>query len=113
MERVNEHDREYRNGESGVKYLFRGPCIDWGVVRFAPGETLGLHRHDEVEETFYFPSAEPVMVVAGERHRVRAGDAFRIPPGEAHDIVNDTGAPADAVFIKSCYRPDDKTDLNW
>ena len=111
MEHTNEFDKQYRNGASGVKYFFRGPHIDWGVVRFAPGEQLGLHRHNEVEETFYFPSAEPLIVVAGREFRVRRGDAFRIPPGEAHNIINDTGRVADAVFIKSHYKPDDKVDL--
>ena len=111
MERVNEHEREYRGGASGVKYLFRGPCIDWGLLRLAAGETLGPHRHDEVEETFYFPSGQPLMIIEGQQYRVRAGDAFRIPPGESHDIINDTGGAVDAVFIKSLYRPKDKVDL--
>jgi len=111
MEHVNEYDREYRNGASGVKYLFRGPAIDWGVVRFAPGESLGLHKHEEVEETFYFPACAPLMVIEGVPRRVRPGDAFRIPPGESHNIINDTPAAVDLVFIKSLYRPSDKVDL--
>ncbi len=111
MERVNEHEQPYRNGTSGVKYFFRGPNIDWGVIRFAPGEQLGLHLHQEVEETFYFPAAEPLMVIDGKEYRVRKGDAFRIPPGESHNILNDTPAPMDAVFIKSSFRPKDKVDL--
>jgi uncharacterized RmlC-like cupin family protein len=42
---------------------------------------------------------------------VRPGDAFRISPGEVHNIINDTGATVDAVFIKSTYRPQDKIDV--
>ena len=112
MERVNEFEKEYRNGSSGVKYLFRGPKIDWGVVRFAPAEQLGLHKHDQVEETFYFPAGEPLMVIGGREYRVRKGDAFRIPPGEPHNIINDTQQAVDAVFIKSEYLPKDKVDLS-
>jgi len=111
MERVNANEKEYRGGASGVKYLFRGPCIDWGVVRFAAGEELGLHKHNQIEETFYFPHCEPLMIVEGKECRVRKGDAFRIPPGESHNIINDTGQAVDAVFIKSAYQPDDKVDL--
>ena len=111
MERVNEHEKTYRNGQTGVKYLFRGPCIDWGLIRFAPGEQLGLHKHAEVEETFYFPASEPLMEIEGKQYRVRAGDAFRIPPGEGHNIVNDTAGAVDIIFIKSVYRPQDKIDL--
>ena len=111
MERVNEFDLQYRSGGSGVKYLFRGPAIDWGVLRLAPGETLGHHYHERVEETFYFPAGEPLMIVNGERIRVRSGDAFRLVPPDRHDIINDTGAPVGCIFIKSRYDPKDKVDV--
>ena len=111
MEKVNEFEQEYRHGDSGPKYLFRGPNIDWGVLRFQPGQTLGKHCHERVEETFYFTKGAPAMIIDGEEHRVKVGDAFRIEPGEVHDIINDTQEPIDAVFIKSTYDPKDKVDV--
>ena len=110
MERVNEFDLAYRKGDSGPKYLFRGPDIDWGVLRFLPGQELGRHRHERVVETFYFTKGDPLMVVDEEQFRAKVGDAFRIEPGEVHNIVNDTDEPMDAVFIKSTYDPKDKVD---
>ena len=111
MERVNEHDLEYRQGDSGAKYLFRGPVIDWGVLKFLPGQELGPHHHERVEETFDFTAGTPKMTVDDAEFRVRTGDAFRVEPGEVHNIINDTGQAVDAVFIKSAYQPDDKVDL--
>ena len=111
MEQVNEQDLEYRGGDSGVKYLFRGPKIDWGVLRMKPGDTLGHHYHDRVEETFYFVKGEPLMIVNGEEFRVRRGDAFRLDPSDKHDIVNDTDDVVDVVFIKSTYDPKDKVNV--
>jgi len=112
MEKVSEHDREYRGGASGVKYLFRGPRIDWGVILFAPGEELGRHKHHEVEETFYFVEGRGGrLIVDGAEYPIEIGDAFRIEPGEVHNIVNDTPAPLKAVFIKSDYKPEDKVNL--
>ena len=35
---VNENDKEYRFGDSGPKYLMRGPNVDFGIVRLKPGE---------------------------------------------------------------------------
>ncbi|MBL7223070.1 MAG: cupin domain-containing protein [Candidatus Brocadiae bacterium] len=110
MERVNAAELEYRNGDSGPKYLCRGPKIDWGVLRFLPGQELGTHYHETVEETFYFTSGTPKMIVNGEEFRVRVGDAFRMEPGDVHNIINDTDGPTDAVFIKSAYLPKDKVD---
>ena len=111
MDRANENELEYRGGDSGVKYLFRGPHTDWGVLKFLPGQELGQHRHERIEETFYFTRGEPTMIVNGEEHRVRRGDAFRMEVGDVHNIVNDTDAPIEAVFIKSAYDPEDKVSV--
>jgi mannose-6-phosphate isomerase-like protein (cupin superfamily) len=64
-----------------------------------------------VEETFYFTRGTPLMTVNGQEVRVRVGDAFRLDPGDVHDILNDTNEPVDAVFIKSSYDPQDKVDV--
>jgi len=112
MQKVREQDQPYRGGASGVKYLFRGPRIDWGVILFAPGEELGRHMHTQVEETFYFvEGAGGRMIVDGAEHPIEIGAAFRIEPGEVHNIVNDTEVGLKAVFIKSGYFPKDKVDV--
>jgi len=111
MERVNEHDLEFRGGDSGVKYLFRGPRIDWGVILLKPGEALGGHYHREVEETFYVAEGRGTFVVNGEELPAGTGDAFRMQPQDRHDIRNDCDAPMKLVFIKCPYLPDDKVDI--
>ena len=112
MEHVREQDRAYRGGTSGAKYLFRGPKIDWGVILFAPGEQLGRHLHRAVEETFYFVEGAGGRFLVNEvEYPIAAGSAFRIEPGEVHNIINDTPGPLKAVFIKSSYDPSDKVDI--
>ncbi len=108
MERVNEAEKEYRYGDAGPKYLFRGPRMEWGVLVIKPGETLGKHYHEEVEETFFFVDGSPQMVINDESFRVKQGDAFRIEPKEHHDIINDTDVPIKTIFIKTPYLPKDK-----
>jgi mannose-6-phosphate isomerase-like protein (cupin superfamily) len=112
METVQEQDQAYRGGKSGVKYMFRGPRIDWGVILFAPGEQLGRHLHKAVEETFYFVEGSGGRFICNDKEfPIRIGAAFRIEPGEVHNIINDTQAPLKAVFIKSTYDPKDKVDV--
>jgi quercetin dioxygenase-like cupin family protein len=108
MERINANDRDYRHGDSGPKYLHRGPNLEWGLIRLKPGDRLGEHGHREVEEIFYFPEGSPLMVVNGVEHRVRPGDAFRLEPAETHNILNDSEDAVLVVFIKSPFLPDDK-----
>jgi mannose-6-phosphate isomerase-like protein (cupin superfamily) len=110
MERVNANDLDYRNGDSGPKYLFRGPRVDWGLIRFLPGEHLGSHHHTEVEETFYFAAGGGVFVLGGLEYDIQPGDAFRVEPGEVHNVVNTGTDPLDGVFIKHTYRPEDKVN---
>ena len=111
METVNEFDCEFRFGDHGPKYFLRGPRFEWGVIVFQPGQELGAHKHAEVEETFYFESGTPLMVVDGQEHRVTAGDVSRVEPGEAHNIVNDTDGDTRIIFIKCPYVPGDKIEV--
>jgi len=111
MEKVNESQREFRFRDSGPKYLFRGPRHEWGIVLLHPGQELGAHYHNEVEETFYFLEGQPKVVIEGVEYRVKEGDAFRIEPKERHNIINDARSPVRAIFIKCPYIPDDKVSV--
>jgi len=111
MQRVNESEREFRFGDSGPKYLFRGPRIEWGILILKPGGSLGGHYHKEVEETFYFLEGKAKLLIDGAEYLAGAGEAFRLEPGEKHDILNGSNFPLRAIFIKCPYKPDDKISL--
>jgi len=108
MEKVRESEKEYRGGDSGVKYLFRGPKIDWGVILLLPGQRLGEHYHNEVEETFYILEGEASFYVDDVPHHLVAGDAVRLEAPERHDVVNESDQTLKIVFIKCPYLPKDK-----
>ncbi len=108
MKRVNESGKEYRNKDSGVKYLFTGPHMDLGIMLLKPGETMGGHYHEKIEEIFYFPEGGPVIVVNGEEIPVKNGDAFRMEATDTHDIRNVTDKPVKIIFIKAPSIPKDK-----
>lgn len=112
MERVNENNCEFHFGDHGPKYLMRGPKFEWGVIVFQPGQELGAHKHEQVEETFYFENGTPLMVVDDNKYRVTPGDAFRLEPGEAHNIINDSEEDTRIIFIKCPYLPGDKITID-
>ena len=111
MQRVREKELAYRGGDSGVKYLMRGPRIDWGVILLLSGETLGGHYHREVEETFYVLEGEATFVVNGTEYAAQAGDVFRMEAEDRHDIRVDGPASLKLLFIKCPYLPDDKVSV--
>ena len=111
MEKVKESEKEYRGGDHGVKYLFRGPKIDWGVILLLPGQCLGAHYHHEVEETFYVLEGQASFYVDDVKHPLVAGDAIRLEAPECHDVLNESDQPLKMVFIKCPYLPKDKVTL--
>jgi quercetin dioxygenase-like cupin family protein len=111
MELVNESECEFRHGDHGPKYLFRGPKFEWGVIVFKPGQELGRHCHNEVEEHFYILEGAPKMIVDDQEFRMKPGDVMRLEAPECHNIINDTDEDIRMVFIKCPYLPTDKVEM--
>ena len=112
MQRIKESEQPFRAGAlSGVKYLMRGPRIDWGVILLLPGEKLGGHYHHEVEETFYILEGEGSLIVNDSETPAVPGDVLRMEVQDRHSIRNTGDKPLKLVFIKCPYLPDDKVDI--
>jgi mannose-6-phosphate isomerase-like protein (cupin superfamily) len=110
MKHVNEKDFQYRGGKSGVKYLMRGPSIDWGLILLKPGEQMAekAHMHKLLDETFYFVEGDGVMIVNEKKFAASEGSVFLVEPSETHNIRNDSKKQIKIVFIKGDYKPNDK-----
>lgn len=110
LKQIHENDLEYRGGTSGVKYLMRGPSIDWGIILLKPGESMAekAHGHNIVDETFYFDEGSGVMIVDDKEYPAPQGSVFLIEPKEMHNIRNDSNQPIKIIFIKGEYKPEDK-----
>ena len=108
MKKVSETELSYRDGDSGVKYMLRGPSIDWGIMLLKPHSIMGGHYHEEVEETFYFMEGSGIMVVNDDKIEAKQGDAFLVEAKEKHDVENPTDKPLKVLFIKTPYLPKDK-----
>jgi len=110
MKRANEKDIPFRGGESGVKYLMRGPSIDWGLILLKPGEKMAekAHGHNLLDETFYFVVGDGVMIVNDKEFGAVEGSVFLVEPKEMHNIRNDSQKSIKIVFIKGDYKPNDK-----
>ncbi|MHA2006059.1 MAG: cupin domain-containing protein [Promethearchaeota archaeon] len=110
MKKVHENDFEWRNRDSGVKYLMRGPNIDWGLILLKPGELMAdkAHGHNIIDETFYFIEGDGVMIINDEEYEAPQGTVFLCEPKEMHNIRNDSDKSLRIIFIKGEFKPDDK-----
>lgn len=73
----------------------------WCVVR--PGRESTAHHHHEYE-IFIAMLGRAAVVIDGERHDFAAGDIVHLPPGCAHQVVND--GPGDFEFYSIWWDAD-------
>lgn len=108
MIKINESEREYRFGDSGPKYLMRGPNIGCGVVVLKPGQDFGKHFHKVMEENFFILEGKLDFYINGEKITCSKGDLIHADPSETHYLVNPYEEMAKAVFILAPYTDNDK-----
>ena len=85
---VNENDFEYRFGDSGPKYLMKGPRMNYALVQFQPGQSFQAHHHNVMEENFFILEGKVDIVVDGVCNTISEGDFSHIGPGEVHYVNN-------------------------
>jgi len=94
---LNENERECRFGDSGPKYLMKGPRSNFAVVQFQAGQDFKAHYHNVMEENFFILEGEVDIVVDGVVHTLHPGDLIHIEPGEIHYVVNYSNAPVKMI----------------
>ena len=108
---VNENEREYRFGDSGPKYLMKGPRMNFALVAFNPGQDFKAHYHNVMEENFYILEGEIDIVVDGVVNHLKADDMIHIEPGEIHYCKNSYDKPMKMVSTLAPYTNPDKVDV--
>ena len=108
---VNENEREYRFGDSGPKYLMKGPRMNFALVAFNPGQDFKAHYHNVMEENFYILEGEVDIVVDGVVNHLKAGDMIHIEPGEIHYVKNSYDKPMKMVSTHAPYTDPDKVEV--
>ena len=109
---VNEEDRAYRFGDSGPKYLMKGPRMNFAIVQFQAGQDFQAHYHNVMEENFFILEGEVDIVVDGTVHHLRAGQLIHIEPNEVHYVINQSNAPVKMISTLAPFTDPDKVDVN-
>lgn len=109
---VKESEREYRFGESGPKYLMRGPQLNFAVVRLRPGEDFHAHYHNMMEENFFILEGRVDIVVNGIKYALNTGDLIHVEPKEVHYLIDSYDQPVKMVTVLAPYQEVDKVDVD-
>lgn len=108
---INENEREYRFGDSGPKYLMKGPRMNFALVQFQGGEDFKAHYHNVMEEDFFILEGEVDIVVDGTVHHLTEGDLIHIEPTEIHYVINRGDKPVKMISTLAPYTDPDKVEV--
>lgn len=108
---VHENDFEYRFGDSGPKYLMKGPRMNFALVQFQPGQDFPAHYHNIMEENFYILEGTVDIVVDGVVHTLKPGQFIHIEPGEIHYVLNRYDKTIKMVSTLAPFQEKDKIEV--
>ncbi|MCR5089258.1 MAG: cupin domain-containing protein [Oscillospiraceae bacterium] len=108
---VHENDFQYRFGNSGPKYLMKGPRMNFALVRFEPGQDFTAHYHNVMEENFFILEGKVDIVVDGAVNSLSAGQFIHIEPGEIHYVINNYDVPVKMVSTLAPFQEVDKVEV--
>ena len=109
---VDEKDREYRFGDSGPKYLMKGPRSNFSIVQFQAGQDFKAHYHNIMEENFYILEGEVDIEVDGVVHHLSQGQMIHIDPTEVHYVINRSNSLVRMVSTLAPFEEVDKIEVD-
>lgn len=112
MFKVSEAEKEYRFGDSGPKYLMKGPRLSCGIVVLKPGQDFNNHYHEYMEENFLVLEGKIDFYINGELVTCKSGELIHVEPNETHYLKNNYDETAKAVFILGPFTENDKVEVN-
>lgn len=108
---VDERNKDYRFGDSGPKYLMKGPRMNFALVQFLAGQDFKAHYHNVMEENFYILQGEIDIVVNGVVNHLCPGQMIHIEPGEIHYVINNSNNLVKMISTLAPYQEVDKVNV--
>lgn len=109
---ISENEKEYRFGDSGPKYLMKGPRSNFALVQFQAGQDFKAHYHNIMEENFFILEGEVDIEVDGVCHTLKAGQLIHIEPKEVHYVINRSNSVVKMVSTLAPYQEVDKVEVD-
>ena len=109
---IDEKDKEYRFGDSGPKYLMKGPRSNFAIVQFQAGQDFKAHYHNIMEENFYILEGKVDIEVDGTVNTLTKGRMIHIEPKEVHYVINRYDEVVKMVSTLAPYQEVDKVEVD-
>ena len=102
IEKVTEANDTFRTA------LWTGSNLQLTLMSIPKGETIGLERHDNIDQFIRIEDGKGLVMMGNSpdalnfQQQVSSGDAFIIPAGTWHNLVNTGATP---IKLYSIYAP--------
>lgn len=74
--------------ENFRQVLFTAPHSQLVVMTLLPNEEIGMETHANVDQFFRIEEGEGKVILNGEEHLIKNGDAIVVPAGTEHNVIN-------------------------
>ncbi len=103
IEKLTERNRFFR------QVLFTGRHSQLVLMCLQPDEDIGNEVHDTVDQFFRVEEGSAKVILNGtEEHEVHEGDAFIVPAGTFHNVVN--ASRKERLHLYTIYSPPNHPD---
>ena len=83
--------------------LYTGQHTQLVIMSLLPNEEIGTEVHTIVDQFFRVEAGEGKIIMNGEEHSIKDGDAFVIPAGTKHNVINTS--TSQALKLYTLYSP--------
>ncbi len=101
IEAATESNTDFR------RVLYTGRNLQLVLMSLAPGEEIGLETHDDRDQFFRVEKGAGEVSIDGVISSVKADDAFIVPAGARHNVVNTGAGP---LRLYTIYGPPEHGD---
>jgi mannose-6-phosphate isomerase-like protein (cupin superfamily) len=103
VQSVNRAEPFTTKDGSTIRELHHTELQSLAEATLEPSQATERHYHRATEEIYFVVKGSGDLEVAGERRRIRPGDAALIPPGAWHTLEND--GSSELRFLCCCVPP--------
>lgn len=87
IEKLTEKNRDYR------RVVYTGKHMQLVLMSLAPGEEIGEEVHADRDQFFRVEKGRGEVTIDGVKTRIIADDAFMVPAGARHNVINTSERP--------------------
>jgi mannose-6-phosphate isomerase-like protein (cupin superfamily) len=83
--------------------LYTGQHAQVVLMSLLPREEIGMEVHEIVDQFLRIESGEGKVIIGGEEHTIKGGDAFVVPASTRHNVINTS--PDKPLKLYTLYSP--------